>query len=82
MPDHDALAAAREEAARESVWLLAMAVAIPLLAYIERKATNPDALREAKMRAALAAEKFCMEAARNWAGLADRAHAVYERQRT
>ena len=81
MADHDALGAAKEEAARESVWLLAMAIAIPLFAYLERKATTPDALREAKMRAALAAERFCMDAARGWAGLADRARAVYERQR-
>lgn len=81
MADHDALGAAREEAARESVWLVTMAIAIPLLAYIERKATSPDAWRETKMRAALAAERFCMESARNWAHLADRARSWYERER-
>lgn len=72
---------AREEAARQGVWLVAMAVAIPLLTWIERQATQPDALKTLKMRGALAAERFCMDAARNWAGLADRARAVYEAER-
>lgn len=82
MAEHDALGAAREEAARESVWLVAMAIAVPLMAYLERKATSPDAWRETRMRAALAAERFCMDAARNWARLADRARCWYERERT
>lgn len=59
-----------------------MALAIPVLVWLERKAADPDALRLARMRAALAAEAFCMDSARGWARLADRARGVYEAARS
>ena len=79
--DPGALSAAKEEAARQSVWLAAMVLAVPVLAWVERKTREPDVWRTARMRAALELERFCMESARNWAALADRAHSWYERER-
>lgn len=38
--------AAREETSRQVVYLLAMAVAIPLLVWWERKMSGPDAMTE------------------------------------
>lgn len=78
MSDYDPAGAAREEAAKTGTYLVMLALAIPVLAWLERQSTQPDAWRLVKMRAALAAERFCMESARNWARLADWAHAVYE----
>lgn len=75
-----AAAAAREEAARQTVWLAAMLLAIPVLAWVERKVTSPDALRQLRMQLAREAERFCMDAARGWANLADKAHQAYERE--
>jgi hypothetical protein len=77
---HDAAAAAREEAARQGVWLAAMLIAIPLLAWAERKFTSPDALKTARMRAYREAEKLCAQSARNWWQLAERARQAYERE--
>jgi hypothetical protein len=69
---------AREEAAGQAVWLCAMVVAIPVLAWVERKSREPDAFRPAKMRAAKLAEQFCARSAANWWALAERARLVYE----
>lgn len=81
MSDSTPAGAAREEVARTGTYLAMMALAIPVLVWIERMSSSPDAWRMVKMRAALEAEKFCMQAARNWAALADQARAVYERER-
>lgn len=73
--------AAREEAARQGVWLAAMLVAIPVLAWLERRSTDPDFARAVKMRAAKTAERaFAMAAARAWAG-AEWARRAYEAER-
>ena len=77
----DAAGAAREEAAKTGVYLVMMAAAVPVLIWLERVSSSPDAWRMVKMRAALAAEGFCMDAARNWARWADKARAVYEAAR-
>ena len=81
MSDHNAAGAAREEAARTATYVAVMAVAIPVLVWVERASTNPDTWRTAKMRAALEAEKFCMASAMGWARWADRARAWYEAER-
>lgn len=81
MSEHDPGGAAREEVARTGTYLLMLAAAIPVLAWLERQSTNPDAWRLVKMRAALEAENFCMMAALHWARLADRARLAYERER-
>lgn len=73
-----AAGAAREEAARTGVYLAMMMAAIPVLIWIERVSSSPDAWRLVKMRGALAAEKFCMDSAKGWARWADQARAVYE----
>jgi len=78
--DRGAAAAAREEAARQSVWLAAMLIAIPLLAWAERKFTNPDTLKQARMRAYRETERLCAQSARNWWQLAERARLAYERE--
>jgi hypothetical protein len=72
---------ARNAVIEQTVWLAAMLVAVPVLIWLEKWAASPDALRTLKMRAALQAESFCMASAREWAGLADRARAVYEAAR-
>jgi hypothetical protein len=77
---HGAAAAARAELAREAVWLAAMLVAIPLLAWAERKFTSPDTLKTMRMRAYREAEKFCAQSARNWWQLAERARLAYDRE--
>jgi hypothetical protein len=77
---HDAAAAAREEAARQSVWLAAMLIAIPLLAWCERKFSSPDQLKAMRMHAAREAERFCAETAGAWWRLAERARKAYERE--
>ena len=71
----------RDALAEQGAWLAVMLVAVPLLVWVERWAADPDALRTLKMRAALEAERFCMASARNWAGWADKARAVYEAAR-
>jgi len=78
--EHGAAAAAREEAARQTVWLAAMLVAIPVLAWAERRFTNPDALKMMRMRAALTAQKACAAAAAELLELADRARKAYDRE--
>jgi hypothetical protein len=78
--DRGAAAAAREEAARQTVWLAIMLAAIPLLAWAERKFTNPDALKTMRMQAAREAERFCAAAAADWWKLAERARKAYERE--
>jgi hypothetical protein len=82
MPDDDrgAAAAAREEAARQSVWLAAMLVAIPLLAWAERKMSSPDTLKALRMRAALHAERLAAAAAADLWKLAERARRAYDRE--
>jgi hypothetical protein len=74
-------AAAREEAARQGAWLAVMLVAVPVLVWLERKASDPDAWRTAKMRAAKGAERFCARSAGEWWALAERARVAYERER-
>lgn len=76
-----AAGAAREEAARTGTYLAMMALAIPVLVWLERVSSSPDAWRMVKMRAALEAERFCMRSAMGWARLADAAHSLYERER-
>lgn len=71
----------RDALAEQGAWLAVMLIAVPLLVWVERWAADPDALRTLKMRAALAAEKFCMDSARGWAGWADKARGVYEAAR-
>lgn len=73
--------AAAEEAARQGVWLAAMVIALPVLAWAERKASDPDALRSLKMRAAKGAERFCARSAAGWWALAERARRAYEGER-
>jgi hypothetical protein len=77
---HGAAAAAREEAARQTVWLAVMLLAIPVLAWAERKFTNPDTLKTMRMQAAREAERFCAAAAADWWRLAERARRAYERE--
>jgi len=79
--DRGAGAVAKEEAARQAVWLAAMLLALPLLAWLERKVTSPDTMRQWKMAAAKEAERFCATAAGQWWGLAERARLVYEAER-
>lgn len=76
-----AAAAAREEAAKTGVYLAMMAAAVPVLIWLERVSSSPDAWRLVKMRAALSAEAFCMRSAMGWARWADRARALYESER-
>ena len=72
---------AREEAAGQAVWIAAMAIAIPLLAWLERKASDPDAWRQVKMRAAKCVERFAAQSAAGWWRLAERARRAYEAER-
>lgn len=72
---------AKEEAAGQAVWLAAMVIAIPLLAWLERKATQPDAWRQLKMRAAKGVERFAATTAAEWWKLAERARRAYEAER-
>jgi hypothetical protein len=74
-------AVARDQALGQAIWLVSMCVAIPLLAWLERQAKDPDFARTVKMRAAKAAERFCAQAARNWWGWAERARLAYEAER-
>lgn len=71
---------ARDEAVRQAVWLAAMMVAIPVLAWLERKSTDPDAMRLLRMRAAKAAERFCAQSAAGWWQLAERARLAYDHE--
>ena len=72
---------AREEAAGQAVWLAAMAIAIPVLAWIERKARDPDSLKSLRMRAAKATERFAATTAAAWWKVAERARLAYEAER-
>lgn len=72
---------AKEEMAGQAVWIVMMAVAIPVLAWIERKATQPDALRELKMRAAKGIERVAARSAAGWWQVAERARCAYEAER-
>lgn len=69
---------AKEEAAGQLVWIAMMAVAIPLLAWLERKASDLDALRSVKMRAAKGVERFAARSAAGLWKLAERARLLYE----
>lgn len=71
----------REEAAVQAVWLLAMVVAIPVLAWVERKAHDPDAFRLVKMRAAKGVERFAATTAGEWWKVAEQARLLYESER-
>ena len=77
----DPSARAREELAGQAVWLLAMVVAIPVLAWVERKATDPDAARAMKMRAAKFLERVAATSAANWWRVAEKARLAYEAER-
>ena len=72
---------AREEAAGQAVWLAAMAIAIPLLAWIERKSRDPDSWRTVKMRGAKGLERFAAQSAAAWWKVAERARLAYEAER-
>lgn len=58
-----------------------MVVAIPLLAWLERKATDPDAARLMRMRTAKGVEKFAATTAHAWWQVAERARLAYEAER-
>lgn len=77
----DASARAREELAGQAVWLGMMLVAIPVLAWVERKATDPDAARQLKMRGWKFVERVAATSARNWWVVAERARLAYEAER-
>lgn len=79
--DDDALMAARAEAARQAVMLAAMLIAVPVIAWLERKATQPDAARELRMRAAKAGERLCARAAALAWRRAERYRQAYESDR-
>lgn len=81
MSDDGPGAAAAEEAARQGVWLVAMLIAIPLMAWLERKATQPDAMRQLRMRAYKGTERFAAQSAAEWWQLAEWARSRYERER-
>ena len=79
--EDEALAAARAEAARQAVMLAAMLIAVPVIAWLERKATQPDAARELRMRAAKASERaWARLAAWSWRR-AERYRQAYETER-
>lgn len=72
---------ARDELTAQAIWLAAMVVAIPVLAWVERKSHDPDAFRLAKMRAAKATERFAATTAGEWWKVAERARLLYESER-
>lgn len=72
---------AREEITAQAIWLAAMVIAIPVLAWVERKSHDPDAFRLWKMRAAKAAERFAATSAAEWWKVAERARLLYESER-
>jgi hypothetical protein len=78
---HPAITAAREEAARQAVWLAMMLLALPLLAWCERKAADPDVMRRAKMYVAKEAERVCARSAWAWWQWAEAARRAYESER-
>ena len=80
-PRPAASARAREELAGQAVWLGAMVVAIPVLAWVERKASDPDAARLLRMRVAKVVERVAATSARNWWLVAERARLAYEAER-
>lgn len=70
-------AAARDEAARQLVALAGGVVFVVVAVAVERAATDPDAFRTARMRAARAVERAAMAVARCAASVADQADRVY-----
>lgn len=80
-PRSGAASRAREELAGQAVWLAAMIVAIPLLAWLERKAHDPDGMRLLRMRAAKGVERFAATSAAQWWLVAERARLAYEAER-
>jgi hypothetical protein len=76
--DHTAAAAAREEGARQAVALCAMAVAIPLAVWLERRMSGPDATRQWRMRCAKAGERAAAQTAAAAWGWAERFRRAYE----
>jgi hypothetical protein len=72
-----AAGAIREEAARQLVALVGGAALVLVAVAVEKWATQPDAWRTTKMRAARAAEAGAMRVATAAAGVADAAHRVY-----
>jgi hypothetical protein len=72
-----AAGAAREEVARQVVALVGGVAFVLAAVAAERYATDPDAFRTARMRAAQVVERAAMRCARAAAGLAARADQVY-----
>jgi hypothetical protein len=68
---------AREEAAA----MLVLIVGGVLLQLAQRYASDPDAFRQVKMRAAKRLERFAATSARNWWRVAERARLAYEAER-
>jgi hypothetical protein len=79
--DHDAAGAAREEAAKTLTYLAILLVAIPVIAWVERKSADPAALRELRMRGAKGVERFAQLSAHQWWAVAERARLAYEAER-
>lgn len=73
--------AAKAEGARQAVMIAAMIIAIPVMAWLERKATSPDALRELRMAALKRAERGAAQAAAWCWARAEQARAAYETER-
>lgn len=81
MSEHDAMGAAREEAARQAVYVAAMALAVPLLIWLERRAKDPDAWRTSKMAAAKRTERYAASGAAALWRVAEGARQMYESER-
>lgn len=82
MSDNPAADAAREEATRQAVEIVMLAVALPVLAWIERKSSQPDALRLLRMRAAKAGERAAATVAGRLWRVAELCRLEYERGRS
>lgn len=80
MSDTDPAAAAREEAARQGVGLFFFVLTVAAAAVIERKMSQPDTLRQWRMRAAKATERASARAAAHAWRLAEWARLAYDRE--
>lgn len=71
----------KDEAIRQTVILVFSIVGAVALAFVVRALDEPDFLRTAKMRAALAGKKACNTTALHLLNLADKAEGLYEQER-
>jgi hypothetical protein len=72
---------AADEAVAAAAYAAVMIVAGIILQVTQRKASDPDAVRDVKMRAAKAAERFCALSAARWWQWAERFRRAYEAER-